>query len=270
MSQSLIELCLAGKNLPSVKVSELHYSGESAKKLAQMEENHFWFTSRRKVISSWLIRALGINPGIGLEIGCGTGYTAVVFSENGIPTIGLDAHPSFEQYQKSRRGKGFVLGDIFSIEPKAEFDFLLLLDVIEHVEDDVSFLRQAMKFLKPGGVMLISVPAFQSLWSIVDEKAGHLRRYTKKELEQRIQMIPDAKVEKRAYFYGVTLPLYWISRIMRKSKTGEISSDEVNPGKAINRILKAFLCLESFGLSLGGLPMGSSLFMQVKKVENWK
>ena len=85
-----------------------------------------------------------------------------------MPTIGVDAQtiPCNAVYSP-----GLLHGDIFAVTPKPEFDFILLLDVIEHIEKDRDFLRHVSQFLKPGGFIVVTTPAFQSLWSPVDVMA---------------------------------------------------------------------------------------------------
>lgn len=272
METSLISLASSGKTLPHVK--DLNYPEAGAEVLSSLEENHFWFTSRRNVIFKLLKKTFkqsknsNSNSLKGLDIGCGTGYTAVNFTERGIPTWGVDAHGSFSEYSKSGRAAGFVQGDIFSIQPMQEFDFLLMLDVVEHIQDDRNFLKHALKFLKPGGVALITVPAFSWLWSDFDEIWGHQRRYTKSSFAKLVDTLgPDVRIEKSFYFYAVTLLPYMISRLGRRlanNKRGIASAEsDVNP--IVNAIIQRLIAVESWFVHLGGMPLGSSLIVQIRK-----
>lgn len=265
-STSILSLIRAGKHLTEIDTDIVNYNEDGGQFLAQTEADHFWFTVRRDVVLSKL-RKSGLKKGaLGLDVGCGTGFTAHWLSENGFPTAGIDAYPP--RVGQNNSSLGFVRGDIFSIEPKPEFDFLLLLDVLEHIDDDSRFLTQALKFLKPGGMVIISVPAFQWLWSPVDEAAEHLRRYNKGEMNRIIQSVADvATLQSQFYFYGSTLLPYWISRKRIKKLDGVLTSEaEAKPHWLVNLALKVILGLERHLLvPIGGLPAGSSLFVVLRK-----
>jgi SAM-dependent methyltransferase len=242
----------------------VHYPEGDAAVLAQIERTHFWFVERRNVVWQFLSKA-GIvarasqgEPIHGIDIGCGSGYTAAWLSGRGLPTVGVDVFPGFSQY--SGQAAGFVQGDIMSIEPKGEFDFVLLLDTIEHIEDDGAFLSQAMKFLAPGGTLVISVPAFSWLWSYNDVVAQHQRRYTKASLTRLVKST-DRPLERLGlmYFYASTLPLYFASR--RAPKASEAAQAmERAPHPFVNAALGNVVALERALLFPRGAPVGSTLF----------
>ncbi len=270
MPVSLISLCKEGKSLAPLAEAEISYPATGAAALASMERDHFWFTERRRAVIK-LLELSGLRAdrrSRGLDIGCGTGYTAAFLSERGYPTWGIDAHNSFREVAALGRAAGFIQGDIFSIEPDEEFDFLLLLDVLEHLADDLAFLRQSLKFLKPGGVAIVTVPAFASLWSAVDEAAGHKRRYDKASLGALAGSRElSVSLEQQFYFYGSTLLPFLLSRAFsrRVQTVSRTHLREAVPNRLLNRALKAALRTELRLSSWGGLPLGSSLIGLIRK-----
>jgi len=260
----LIQTTNAGQ-LKASSLDQIHYPEDGALSLESMELDHFWFVERRKIILTLLKKYLSnFKTSIGIDVGCGSGYTAAWLSENGIPTAGLDAHPGFAKLQNQKRGYGFVQGDIFSIEPRSEFDFVLLLDTIEHIQDDRQFVDQVCKMLKPEGILIMTVPAYQSLWSQVDSQSGHFRRYEKKDLSE-FTLRPHSKLNlvRAFYFYATTLPLYLLTR--KLAKVSFRSNSEQKPSPLINFVLKALLRFEHHFLTPLNFPFGSSLFAVFKK-----
>lgn len=248
----------------------MHYPEEGAHRLANSEESHFWFTERRLFILSLLKRFTKPQATLA-DVGCGTGYTALWLNHHGYPSVGIDAHPCFKLIQNQSRTSepflGFLMGDILSTEPEPEFDALLLLDSIEHIEKDEFFLSHVSKMLKPGGIVIITVPAFEFLWSTVDDQSGHLRRYTKKDLK-RFESLKDVKLKSvfSSYFYGSLLPLYILSRKLIKKDASQTPSLETPPHQLVNFMLKMILKVEAVIAKSIGMPIGSSLFVVLKKI----
>ena len=259
---SIRQLASEGRNLRPVAAAEIHYPESGAGWLQQIEEDHFWFTSRRNLILR-LLRRHGLkSSGEGLDIGCGSGFTTGWMNHQGYKTYGIDAY--LPPLMRGGASRSFVTGDIFSITPAEEFDFVLLLDVIEHMEDDLKFVDQASRFLKPGGLMIISVPSFKWLWSSVDDAAGHQRRYTKRTLSELASKTRSGMhLEFQSYYYGTLLPLYLLSRL-RKNDAKTLKSETSPPG-VINSLFKEILKFEMGLLGAGGLPVGSSLFSVLRK-----
>ena len=264
---SFLELSKKSVGLRALTTSEVHFSSEGVQALSEVEETHFWFTERRRLILK-LLHHFVPAASLGIDVGCGSGFNAVWLSENGLPTVGVDAHDGFRAYQSKGRGNGFIQGDIFSAEPEPEFDFLLMLDVLEHIEQDRNFFAQAGKMLKPGGIALVTVPAFQYLWSEVDERGGHLRRYKKSDLtaytsldKTRLELLYSS------YFFATTLPLFFLTRKFNVKKGAQKRGDDIEkpPGPLINTALKALLRVEGALMPYVSLPFGSSLFAIFRK-----
>lgn len=147
------------------------------------ENSHWWFRWRYELVSE-LIQSLNPGPDFRiLDAGCGTGQMLKHLATHGL-AVGIDSSPEAIQFAASRDAQHLVLGSIFDLpfEP-GSFDCVLSLDVIEHVDDDRELVRHLYSVVKPGGHMIVTVPAFQVLWSEHDEVNWHKRRYRARQLD---------------------------------------------------------------------------------------
>jgi SAM-dependent methyltransferase len=150
---------------------------------------------------------------------------------------------------------------------EAHFDALGAFDIMEHIEEDSVALKQMFAALKPGGILILTVPQHPGLWSSQDERACHVRRYTSTELKQKISSAGFGIVDKGS-FVALLLPVMWLSR--RCGKTGKESHQdpmaELRVGKIANFILSAIMSVELL-LTRAGIrfPAGGSLFLVAKK-----
>jgi SAM-dependent methyltransferase len=151
------------------------------------EDNHWWFSSRTRALNALMEELLPAKPDLRLlDVGCGAGNMIHHLSRYGQVT-GLEIDP--RPVKKAReRGYEVDLFDVTQPMPFAggTFDAVTALDVIEHNEDDLAILQDSYRILKPGGYLIISVPAFMFLWTHNDELNAHVRRYTAGELGQKL------------------------------------------------------------------------------------
>jgi SAM-dependent methyltransferase len=148
----------------------------------ELEERHWWYRGRRRILGE-LMRRLALPPGVEiLDAGCGSGRNMVDLARLGTVT-GLEiSDVSFERARE--RGVGEVVrGSITELPlPDVRFDLAVCLDVIEHIDDDLRALRELHRVVRPGGTLLVTVPAYQWLWSEHDVINHHKRRYTRRTL----------------------------------------------------------------------------------------
>jgi len=141
--------------------------------------DHFWMQWRHSMLARALKRAGG-PVRCALEIGCGHGVAREMLERDfGCPVDGCDLNRMALEMAKPGKGRLFVY-DIMEQEPSmlGHYDAVFLLDVLEHIRDDTSFLVAALQHLRPGGLVFINVPASRLLFSDYDRAAGHVRRYT--------------------------------------------------------------------------------------------
>ena len=121
-----------------------------------------------------------------LEVGCGNGNFTELLTQKSPWVVAVDLNEEYVKAAKTRLkekpGVEVLVADATQLQWEHSFDSLILLDVLEHIEDDVQMLRQLCSFLKPGGKLVIKVTALDCLYSPMDKAIGHYRRYDKKTL----------------------------------------------------------------------------------------
>lgn len=233
------------------------------------EETWWWAVGRRGLVTS-LWRKYGrytARPRI-LEIGCGTGGLLKELSRWSA-ACGLDISPQATKYCRERGLDGVCLGDISSLPFQDEqFDAVVCVDVLEHLEDDAAALREIRRVCKPEGCLIATVPAFRFLWSRRDVQLHHKRRYTLGQVKQRIGHA-GFNVLKATY---VNLPLFLPLLIL--VKTGLLTSggarlemDYALVPAPINRLLSLLVGFESRLVTRVNLPLGTSIACVALKQE---
>lgn len=151
------------------------------------EDNHWWFASRTRALKAVMDRLLPKKPDFRLlDVGCGAGNMIHHLSHYGqVKGLEIDPRPVKMAHQ---RGYDVDQFDATQPMPFADhtFDAVTALDVIEHNQDDLAILADSYRLLKPGGHMIITVPALMWLWSHNDEINAHFRRYTAADLKQKL------------------------------------------------------------------------------------
>jgi SAM-dependent methyltransferase len=151
------------------------------------ESTHWWFRWRFDLISDVLDSLRQDGPLRILDAGCGTGQMLKSLESHG-EAIGIDSSGQAVGYARDRGVQRLVRGSITDPPFRdGSFDCVVALDVIEHVDDDVSILTKLHEVVKPGGHLIVTVPAFKTLWSEHDEINQHKRRYRAGHLSRLIE-----------------------------------------------------------------------------------
>jgi SAM-dependent methyltransferase len=197
--------------------------------LLRAEETHFWHRARNRFIRR-KIEALGVHPGARiLELGCGAGCVSAELARAGYEVTGVDGHRTLLAVACTRAPQArFFCHDLRRTLPDIErgaFDVVGLFDVIEHLDDPLQAITDALAFLKPGGHVVGTVPALMALWSSIDEHAGHRTRYSADSLGTLLARLRSAKVREIAPFFRVLVPLVWMQRrLVGKSRGADRSA----------------------------------------------
>ncbi|HEX3519427.1 MAG TPA: methyltransferase domain-containing protein [Solirubrobacteraceae bacterium] len=227
----------------------------------QAEDRHWWYRGRRTVLDV-VVAGLGLSePARILDAGCGSGRNMVELARHGSVT-GIELSETSVALARDRGAGEVVAGSILEM-PFAEdsFDLAVSLDVIEHLEDDLAALRELRRVVAPGGSLLVTVPAYQWLWSGHDEINHHHRRYTRRSL-QRVAEQAGWHQTRTTYFNSLLLPVAIVLRLLDKvnTKTTESSLDLWVPPEPLNWVLERPLALEAALIKRGGrIPAGLSL-----------
>lgn len=237
-------------------------------RMAELEDGHWWFVGRRRILSEALERHVALPAGSRiLEAGCGTGGNLAMLSRFG------EVH-SFEPDREARElahGKGpydirpGALPDQVPFEPES-FDLVVALDVLEHVADDSGSLAALGKCLRPGGWALLTVPAFPILWSRHDETHHHHRRYVMSKLRQ-LAAAAGLEPVRTTYFNSLLFPAVAAVRVLKAAAGMSDREDDAMPPKALNRLLTALFSSERHLVGRIPLPAGVSLLMLARKLE---
>jgi SAM-dependent methyltransferase len=242
------------------------YPDDSYAFLAGIEPQHFWFSSRNKLIIAMMRRYIGPLGGRSvLDVGCGTGYVLAALERSGMSVCGLDMHLAGLRYAR-RRISGMLLCETATRVPfRSEFDAVMLCDVIEHVPNDAAVIQEASQALKPGGSLVITVPAAPSLWTELDDVSGHKRRYTRPLLQQAIHRAGLSLVTLR-YFNILLFPLQVLQRQILNRRVSTKASDRQQvfeqyfrvPPPMLNSLFHVAMSLD-IPLSRIPVPFGASL-----------
>lgn len=230
------------------------------RELYELEDRHWWFRSRRRVLWALVQRAgLPPSPRI-LDAGCGTGRNLVEFGGLG-SAEGVDFSAEAVEFCR-RRGLEQVRRAALEELPfeAGRFDLVIAADVIEHLDDDRRALAELRRIAAPGGSLVATVPAYRWLWSSHDESLHHKRRYTAGRLAAALR---DAgwEPELTTYFFSAILPGVAAVRTLRRApaeSNGESDLSLTSP--SVGRLLELPSRAEAKLIASGArLPAGVSV-----------
>lgn len=215
----------------------------------QVQEQSFWYGHRNNCLKE--IFKNFPQEGIALEVGAGDGFVSLGLQQMGMEVVAVEPDIKRARNAKLRGVENVISAKLEDIKWKpGSVGGVGLFDVLEHIEDDVAFLRQVKGMLKLGGRLYVSVPAYRWLWSKEDNEAGHLRRYTLGTLRKKLEMAGFV-VEYASYFFGVlAVPILLLrsfpSRLgIRKNRTHLSNCREHQPKiPVVTNALNYFLSRE--------------------------
>lgn len=238
------------------------FTDARAAHLLALERDHFWFPPRLALLARRLV-ALA-PPGSELvELGCGAGAFAAHAASLGYRVTAVDAHLSLLAAARKRHPTmRLIHADVARATPlpSEAFSVCVCLDVLEHIEPS-SLLAEARRLLRPGGALLLSVPAHAWLWSALDEEAGHRCRYSLAMLSKELARAGFV-LEGHTHYQLLLLPLVFASR---RVLTAGSSSLERRPSPLLGRVLRRVNELEVRFLGGRQLPAGSSLIAWARR-----
>ncbi|HTA13772.1 MAG TPA: class I SAM-dependent methyltransferase [Solirubrobacteraceae bacterium] len=227
----------------------------------QAEDRHWWYQGRRTVLERAIAR-LALPPhALILDAGCGSGRNMIDLARHGSVT-GIELSDTSVALAREREVGEVVEGSVLDMPfDDHAFDLTVSLDVIEHLEDDVGALRELRRVTKQGGALLVTVPAYQWLWSGHDEINHHHRRYNRRTLLAAADSA-GWRLESSSHFNSLLLPVAILLRALERFKpaTTKSSLDLWVPPPPLNWLLRQPLNLESAAIGRGGsIPAGLSL-----------
>jgi SAM-dependent methyltransferase len=234
-------------------------------RMAAHDSTHWWYRARRDILADYLARFADLPADARvLEIGCGTGHNLPMLARFGeVDAIEIDEAAGAIASERLGKPVGTApLPELAGVE-RGSYDLVAVLDVIEHIDDDVAALKAMADALKPGGRILIAVPAHQWMWSAHDVVNHHKRRYSKRTLDAAIRAAGLTHNGLR-WFNSLLFPVAVAARIAGKL-TGKDDSDDSPPPAPVNKVLETVFRVERH--LLGRLPLtpGLSLITLARK-----
>ena len=228
--------------------------------MAELDQRHWWYRARREVLAALIRREVQppANARV-LEIGCGTGHNLAMLGEFGsVDALELDEEA--RAVAEQRLGKSVMSAPLPELAgvPERHYDLIGAFDVIEHIDDDQAALASIARRLKPGGKLVVTVPAHQWMWSAHDVVNHHKRRYSKRALRALVQG-SSLKLERSGYFNSLLFPLAVAERLSSKLR-GKDDADLSLPPRLLNAALERVFALERHLVARLPLPPGLSLF----------
>ena len=207
-------------------------------RMAAHDSTHWWYRARRDILADYIARyaALPEDARI-LEIGCGTGHNLATLGGFGrVDAIEID--PAARAIAAERLGRPVGDAPLPKLPgvPRRGYDLVAVLDVVEHIADDVAALKAMATLLRPGGKVLIAVPAHQWMWSAHDTVNHHHRRYSKATLRRAIGSAGLRPV-RLTYFNSLLFPLAAAARLAGRV-TGRDDSDDSPPPRPVNALFE--------------------------------
>ena len=243
---------------------------ESYSIAAKVEEKHWWFYGRRALINKVLKKNTNgiLDPVEILEVGCGNGGNLALLSTFGnVSALEMDdnARLRAESRKIAKVEKGWLPDNV----PYQDntFDIIAVLDVIEHIDDDDEALAVLSRILKPDGLLVLTAPAFEWLWSLHDEKSHHKRRYVLADLREKI-INQGFRSIYCSYFNTLLFPISFLFIVLSRILRFNTNIAFKIPNFIINSLLKKIFLAESLVVPAFSLPFGVSIIVCARKLDD--
>ena len=227
--------------------------------MAAHEDRHWWFVGRRAVIGALLDRIELPDRPLILEAGCGSGGNLGLLAARGR----VSAFEPFDDAAGSARerhpGTDVRYGRLPDEVPflPGTFDLVAALDVLEHVDEDVDSLAALVRLAKPGGSIIVTVPAHQRLWGSHDLRLHHMRRYGRRQLREIVHAA-GAEIVFETAFNTVLAPIAVAYRLVENTTGLGLGNQERLPTPMVNRLLGGLFSIEGRIVGRAGIPFGLS------------
>lgn len=233
----------------------------------RLEDTHWWFVSRRELACAALRRWGNRDTPLVLDMGCGTGGTLDRLAEFARP-VGIDLEPLALSFCHARGHADLAWASATDLPfAEATFDAVLALDVLEHIPDHAAAAREMARVLRPGGVAVVTVPAYQFLWSGHDIALHHQRRYVRRQLRELLAT-SGLELEWETYTVSSLFPVAWLVRVGKRLATprGAAPMADTQPTRPwLNRLLTRILLAEGRWTLRHRLPFGLTVLAVARK-----
>ena len=238
----------------------------------ELEQDYWWFVGVRRMVHM-LLRLAGAAPPYGkvLDVGCGSGALLDELAASRAEVWGMDVSPLALDFCRLRGHERLVLGDATKLPFKdGEFDVVTAIGVIEHLDDDATFVSEISRVLKPQGVLVLLTSSFPFLWSAHDVANEHRRRYYLRPLRKMIES-KGFRTVRISHFNFLLFPALAVvlltHRVWRGLKTTTAQRILPVPPAPVNGFLKIVLAVETELVKVTTLPWGVSIIGAFRKAD---
>lgn len=234
----------------------------------ELELRHWWFAARRQIVLSQMHKHLpaGARPRL-LDAGCGMGGFLPHLARLG-EAAGMDPSPDAVAEARRQSGADVRVGSLPDDVPFApeSFDAITLLDVLEHIDDDVAAARRVASLLRPGGLLFLTVPAYPFLWSRHDELNEHKRRYRPDPL-RRVLAAAGFRIRFLSYYNTLLFPAVAAVRLLGRLRASDAEPSVGAVREPINTMLRLTFAAERWPLRVAAMPFGVSLLAVAERAD---
>jgi SAM-dependent methyltransferase len=234
--------------------------------LHDVQQHHWWYVARRRILGSVLERSFqrGLPDGVLYDLGCGVGANLPLLQRFG-HAHGVDSSPEAIEFCHRRGLYQVTRQNLDSLQdlPSESGSVVLLADVIEHLDDEAACLTAAERLLKPGGLIVITVPAFMFLWSPADDLNHHRRRYTEPQVRQLVSRWFE--IEHSSYFNTFLFVPVVAGRLLQKLMSRSGTDEAAVPPFPVNTLLEKIFSAETPLVTRARLPFGVSVLCVARK-----
>jgi SAM-dependent methyltransferase len=233
-------------------------------KMHRAEQRFWWFVGKGRLVKD--LAEQWLDPGgVHLDAGCGTGANLELLGDSGT-WLGLDYSAEALRWCADRGRRGLVLGDCGRLPfPDRSFAGAAALDLLEHLPDDAAAAAELHRVLKPGGRLLVTVPAHPFLWGSHDRALGHHRRYRKAELMSLLSR-GGFHILRIDHFMGLLFPAMLAVRLLQRADRRDPDTISYDWPESINRLLLGIVDLERRLFKWRAPPFGTTLVAVAQKV----
>ena len=232
---------------------------------SEVESFHWWFVVRKKLLRKLLTSLDLPSAYLVLDIGCGVGSNLETIKAAGFNVVGLDRSIYALCLIRKKLKFPLINGDLNTLPIKpTSLGLVLALDVLEHLERDMNGIYEIYKILKKGGILILTVPAFKFLWGIQDNVSGHKRRYSRKEVLEKLEQA-GFEILRSSYFnFFLFFPILIGRRLIHLLDLRIRSENEIN-SPLVNLFFKVIFSIELYALKYFPFPFGVSILCIARK-----
>lgn len=232
----------------------------------ETEKNYWWFVLKRQLIINFITSLTPLGAPI-LEIGSGGGLLSAELHKTGYDIISTDIEPTSAKYTMQMGIRKVFISDCGDSIPlrDASVNLIFMTDVLEHIKDDDKTISECVRILKPQGYILITVPAYQCLFSSWDRWNRHYRRYNKKKIYNLAQK-HNLTIVKMTYWNIPGIPFALWRKIIDIFNPNRTYEGFPTTPKLIDKLLRLLISMENNLVRITSLPFGLSLVCILQKI----